>query len=264
MTERLLAGLARHHLLLTACCLWSGLMLIGISVTRPDVVPAFASYASVAEKKTAFFDYMRTYAEQVNQRVRADRTRLLAVTEKYAEDGTVPWLDRFFLTRLEALYLPAEIHPNADSADSADSTERTEERLNILLRRVDVVPISLALVQAAKESGWGTSRFAQRGYNFFGHQCFDVGCGFKPKRRATGRRHEVARFPDTENSVRAYVHNLNTHPRYQKFRQMRAAARARQEPLSGVALAAGLLSYSERGQAYVDEVQNMIRANDLE
>lgn len=106
-----------------------------------------------------------------------------------------------------------------------------------LLRRVDVVPPSLALAQAALKSGWGTSRGAQQGHSMFGHMAVSS----DPARSA------LRQFDSMTEAISAYVHNLNTHRAYAAFRDARARQRARDVPADGHALAGALLRYSERG-----------------
>lgn len=133
-----------------------------------------------------------------------------------------------------------------------------------LLRRVDIVPPSLALAQAANESAWGTSRFAREGNNLFGQWCYTPGCGLVPMRRELGGRHEVKRFDWPYDSVASYVHNLNTHPAYRGFRQTRESLQDESQTLSGLALLDGLRSYSERGPEYLTAIRNIIVKNDLQ
>jgi Bax protein len=123
-----------------------------------------------------------------------------------------------------------------------------------LLRRVDVVPPSLALAQAALESGWGTSRGAQKAHSMFGH----MSVAPDPARSVL---RQFERMPD---AVAAYVHNLNTHRAYAPFRETRARQRARNLPADGHALAGALLRYSERGDSYVRDVRALIRTNRLD
>ena len=132
-----------------------------------------------------------------------------------------------------------------------------------LLRRVDVVPPSLALAQAANESAWGTSRFARDGNNYFGQWCFEQGCGLVPKRRDEGRAHEVATFSSPVESVERYMANLNTHDAYRPLRERREQLRESEAPITGIQLAAGLEKYSERGEEYIAELRSMIRFNNL-
>ena len=252
LRRKFAAWISQNHLMLTSMGLFAGLLVMAIAVLRTEPVPDFSAHQETASKKQAFFTYIDTYAAQVSAQVMRDRQRLKALRNDM-QGESLSWLERLSLVRISAQYLT----PNAEF-------ENDRARLQELLLRVDDVPRSLVLVQAAKESGWGTSRFAREGFNFFGHQCFNPGCGFTPRRRTKGRTHEVARFESTGDSVRAFVHNLNTHPRYAEFRKQRSALRASGQPLSGMTLAAGLIGYSERGQAYVDEIRQMIRHNELE
>jgi Bax protein len=126
-----------------------------------------------------------------------------------------------------------------------------------------MIPASLALAQAANESAWGTSRFAQDGNNFFGQWCYSDGCGIIPSRRRQGDIHEVRRFDTVKDSVQAYIHNLNTFPSYQMLRRIRQQLRQQNRNLDGASLADGLESYSERGLDYIEELQTMIYSNNL-
>jgi len=130
-----------------------------------------------------------------------------------------------------------------------------------LLKRVDVVPLELALAQAANESAWGTSRFSRQGNNFFGQWCFSKGCGMVPMRRNSGATHEVKVFATAGESVRAYIHNLNTTGVYRPLRGIRLHLRRGKQPLDAMLLASGLFGYSERGAAYVKSIRKIIRRN---
>jgi len=183
-----------------------------------------------------------------NARVLRDRSRLVTIAAA-DEPG---WRDRRWLRSLGERY---RLDPESLSSDQLLAT---------LLLRVDAVPMSLALAQAAKESGWGTSRFARRGRNLFGQWCYTPGCGIVPRSRGEEATHEVRAFSTASESVQSYIRNINTHPAYLDFRRARAGLRARQAPLSGLVLAEQLESYSERGRAYVNEIKQLIRFNDLE
>jgi len=130
-----------------------------------------------------------------------------------------------------------------------------------LLTRVDIIPLEMALVQAANESAWGQSRFAKQGNNYFGQWCYQKDCGMIPRQRAAGAKHEVRRFDNMRQSVRAYLHNINTSPAYAEFRSIRHSMRVQSKPLDVHVLVVGLKSYSERGMAYVRIIQDMIRSN---
>ncbi|SIS59519.1 glucosaminidase domain-containing protein [Insolitispirillum peregrinum] len=132
-----------------------------------------------------------------------------------------------------------------------------------LLTRLDVVPPSLALAQAAEESGWGTSRFARTGNALFGQWTWNRSKGMTPQDAAPGTSHAVKSFPSLLLAVKAYAHNLNTHRAYAPFRQERAAVRERGEAVRGYTLANTLHRYSERGTAYVDTLHDLMRGNNL-
>ncbi|WP_394129680.1 glucosaminidase domain-containing protein [Shewanella maritima] len=143
------------------------------------------------------------------------------------------------------------------------NTLSTEQREQLLLR-VDIIPPSLVLAQGAEESGWGTSRFTLEGNAFFGQWDFS-GNGMVPQqqRKELGN-YGIARFDSPLDSVRGYLINLNTNNAYRELREYRAELRLENQPITGIALANTLLRYSERGQAYVDGIQSMIRFNNLE
>ena len=128
-----------------------------------------------------------------------------------------------------------------------------------LLNKVNVIPPSLALAQAANESAWGTSRFAQKANNLFGEWCFNQGCGIIPNSRPEGEKYEVQKFKSVKNSIMSYMHNLNSHPAYSSLRKIR-----NEVGVDGIEMAKGLESYSARGDEYIKELQSMIRYNNLE
>lgn len=209
--------------------------------------PNFGSYTRVDEKKKAFVAFMKPGINYINGLIESARGRLIEL-----EKGKTPTKDdeAFLLWIAELFNLPLP-------ETGVDKTWYQEA-----LKRVDIIPVDLVLTQAAKESGWGTSRFAREGNNYFGQWCYTPGCGIVPSTRSQGKSHEVAVFKDTYQSIRAYFLNVNRNRAYAQLRDIRAELRNEGKPISGVALASGLKSYSERGQAYVDEVQSMIRYNE--
>jgi len=131
-----------------------------------------------------------------------------------------------------------------------------------ILMRADYIPVSLALAQAAIESGWGTSRFARQGNALFGQWAWQASAGIKPA-EASNSRAVVRSFPNLFGSVRAYMHNLNTHPTYANFRERRHMLRGHKRADTGLQLANYMDSYAEIGSAYVDKLQALIRSNDF-
>lgn len=202
----------------------------------------------IAARKQAFFDFLRPIVVHHNDRIREERAFLMSL-DIAEEPG---WWQRRRFAELAVRY----------AVDR--SALGHAEALTLLRRRVDVIPPSLVLIQAAKESGWGRSRFAREGNALFGEWCFSEGCGMVPKRRSAGRRHEVRSFDSVHDAVASYMDNINSHRGYRDLRVARAAMRDDGEKLSGLRLAEHLLRYSERGDVYVNEIRNMIIANGLE
>ena len=134
--------------------------------------------------------------------------------------------------------------------------------LSILKIRMDEVPVSLALAQAAKETGWGTSRFAQEGNALFGQWTWS-GDGLKPKDSDKNEGHKVMKFNVLQASVRAYQRNLNTHSTYKDFRRARAELRDQEKDLDSVILSQYLKEYAETGDKYVEVLQKIIKQNNL-
>ena len=134
--------------------------------------------------------------------------------------------------------------------------------LSVLKIRMDEIPTSLAIAQAAKETGWGTSRFAQEGNALFGQWTWS-GEGLKPKDAEKGKGHKVMKFNVLQASVRAYQRNLNTHSSYKDFRKARAQFRDLKKPLDSLELSKYLNKYAETGNQYVEVLQKIILQNKL-
>jgi Bax protein len=132
---------------------------------------------------------------------------------------------------------------------------------NELLSKVDIIPPSLALAQAANESAWGKSRFATEANNLFGIWTYDASKGIVPQQRSSGKKHLVRKFNHVGDSIVYYIHTLNSHPAYQKLRELRQQLRLQQKPIDGHALASGLEHYSARGNQYIESIRKLIRQN---
>lgn len=218
-------------------------------IALPKKVPDFSSIQSIKEKKRAFFNYLKPEIVRQNALILQERSWLLAM--RYELSLSPDSLNEFELSKLSELGMEYRV----------ETATWNEEAIDKLLMKVDIIPTALILVQAANESAWGTSRFAQDGYNFFGLWCFRKGCGFVPRFRDDDAAHEVAKFSSLEQGVKTYINNLNRHPAYNELRLIRAQLRQSHQPIEAKALAEGLLKYSERGQAYVDEIVAMININ---
>ena len=134
--------------------------------------------------------------------------------------------------------------------------------LSILKIRMDQIPVSLAIAQAAKETGWGTSRFALEGNALFGQWTWS-GEGLKPKESEKNEGHKVMKFNVLQASVRAYQRNLNTHSSYKEFRYARAKLRDQGRDLDSLILSEYLDEYAETGEKYVEVLQKIIEQNNL-
>jgi len=131
-----------------------------------------------------------------------------------------------------------------------------------LLIRVDIIPTSIALAQAAKESGWGTSRFALEGNAIFGQWTWS-GQGIAPLDRASNKNHKILKFPILRASVKAYQNNLNTHKSYTSFRNKRSSMREKDKYISGLELTSTLKNYAQTGSEYIKILNQIIRQNRL-
>ena len=216
-----------------------------------EAPPDFAAIDETKARKRAFFSYFKPLVDHINTTISMDRKLVLNLRAEFDGEGQLSEKQATALNNL------------ADRYEVAATPEKSVIFAQLLLR-VNQVPVSLALAQAANESAWGTSRFAVKGNNYFGQWCFSAGCGLVPANRNAGARHEVQVFDSPMASVRAYIHNINTFDAYSEFRQVRSAMAASGKPLSGLELATTLGKYSERGEDYIAEIQAMIRVNALE
>lgn len=209
------------------------------------------SIGRISEKKRLFFLSLLPMVLLANDDIRDQRQKLQDLLETYNQVG--------FLTPDET----DQLHDlKEDYGVKGDVLEDADLRRK-LLARVDVIPPSLVLAQAATESAYGTSRFARRANNLFGEWTFIPGTGLVPADRPEGATYEVRRFPSVAASLKSYMKNINTHWAYRDFRRKRAQLRAAGKPLRGIDLAEGLERYSTRGPDYVNELRQIIRRNRL-
>ena len=128
--------------------------------------------------------------------------------------------------------------------------------------RMDIIPVSVAIAQAANESGWGTSRFALEGNALFGQWTWSKK-GISPKNKDPDQSHKILQFQILKASVRAYKNNLNTHNAYQEFREARAKLRQNEDRIDGLELAKYLKNYAAIGEKYVAIIEGIIENNSL-
>jgi len=212
-----------------------------------DRIPAdLADMRSASERKQVFIKMMLPLVLAANERILADRREIRALRDRVGgRPAALSPSERAWLERKCRRY----------GLDDPD--------FDALLRRVDMIPPSLALAQAAEESGWGTSRFVREGNALFGQRTFKRGAGLVPERREDGQRHEVRVFSRLLDSIMSYMTNLNSHAAYREFRLSRERQRSVLGRLDGWALAGTLTRYSERGEDYVRTIRSIIEANGL-
>ena len=195
---------------------------------------------NVKKRKELFIQIVLPLIIQENNNIRLDRKTLFIIINK--SNNTV--LEKNWLEKKYKQY----------GVNSRD--------LSTLKIRMDVIPTSLAIAQAAKETGWGTSRFAQEGNALFGQWTWS-GEGLKPKDAEKGKGHKVMKFNVLQASVRAYQRNLNTHSSYKDFRKARAEFRDSDKPLDSLELSKYLNKYAETGNEYVKVLKEIITQNKL-
>ena len=191
-------------------------------------------------KKETFIKIVLPLVVAENERILADKNKLAKISNKK------------FTTDLEKQWLRQKL------------LEYKVKKGNIkeLSVRMDIIPTSIALAQAAKESGWGTSRFALEGNAIFGQWTWS-GNGIAPLDRESNKNHKILKFPILRASVKAYQNNLNTHKSYLKFREKRAKMREKKAKIKGLELTETLKNYAQTGSEYTKILNQIIKQNRL-
>ena len=195
---------------------------------------------TIKAKKETFLQIVLPLVVAENEKIETDRNYLLKVIRDNDSDEKLQWLKRKF-----------------------KEYKVKDGDINELIEKVDIVPTSIALAQAAKESGWGTSRFALEGNAIFGQWTWD-GVGIEPLDKSDDQGHKILKFPILRASVKAYITNLNTHPSYKNFREKRLMLRQSNKALSGIDLIHELENYAETGKEYTRILEQIIEQNDLQ
>ena len=191
-------------------------------------------------KKETFIKIILPLIVAENEKILADRKKLTIVSnKKYTTDLEKQWIRQKLL-----------------------EYKVKKGDLNELLIRMDIIPTSIALAQAAKESGWGTSRFALEGNAIFGQWTWS-GQGIAPLDRDSNKKHKILKFPILRASVKAYQNNLNTHKSYLKFREKRSILRGKNKKIVGLELTDTLNNYAQTGSEYTDTLNQIIKQNRL-
>ena len=213
-------------------------------LVKPVALDSFPREIKMIEntkkRKEFFIQIVLPLILQENNNIKLDRNRLFSIINKSNNTALEKkWLDK----KYKQYGIPSK-------------------DLSILKIRMDEIPVSLALAQSAKETGWGTSRFAQEGNALFGQWTWS-GEGLKPKEADENKGHKVMKFNVLQASVRAYQRNLNTHSTYREFRLARAKLRDAGKPLDSIILSEYLDEYAETGDKYVEILKQIINQNNL-
>jgi len=203
------------------------------------------------ERKKLFFLSLLPMALMINEEIELQRQQIETIFRKVEGGWQLTPADRELLESLAAWYRVR--------GDLLTDREARKE----LFERVDIIPPSLLLAQAANESAYGTSRFALVANNLFGEWTFIPGTGLIPEDRPEGSSYEVRTFPSVMDSLKSYVRNLNSHWAYRALRNKRARLRQEGKPVTGLDLVEELELYSTRRQEYVTEIRDIINFNRL-
>ena len=192
------------------------------------------------KRKNLFIQIILPLIIEENNRIKLDRKKLFTILNKnHNSNSENKWLNQKF-----------------------EQYGVLNKDLSTLKVRMDTIPVSLVIAQAAKETGWGTSRFALEGNALFGQWTWS-GEGIKPADADNDATHKVMKFKILKSSIRAYQRNLNTHSGYKEFRMARAELRDNGRNLNGIILATYLDKYAETGKEYVKIIKQIIKQNNL-
>jgi uncharacterized FlgJ-related protein len=202
-------------------------------------------------KKQLFFRGLAPLVLHANELILKDRTRLKKIRSSFQENSMSEF-DTIWTMKIAELYKV-----------NTDEGQITEAMFDELWEKVDIIPPSMALAQSATESGWGTSRFAAAGNAMYGQWAWGENA-MKPEEQRKGLgNYGVAAFGSLQESVSAYMLNLNTHNAYADLRSKRAELQKNGKKITGPVLAETLIRYSERGESYVKEIKSMMEYNRL-
>ena len=214
--------------------------IINIGNQIPRLPTELKHIQSVKKRKELFIQIVLPLIIEENARIKFDRKKLFVILNKNNN------------SKLEREWLKEKFKQYGVKNND----------LSTLKIRMDEIPVSLAIAQAAKETGWGSSRFAQEGNALFGQWTWS-GEGIRPAAIDKGAKHKVAKFKILKASVKAYQRNLNTHPSYKSFRKERAIQRDNDGKLNSLELVKYLDKYAETGVEYTKILKKIIRQNSL-
>jgi len=203
-------------------------------------------------KKRLFFRTLAPLILRSNELIMIDRDRLNTLRSSLMKSDALSEEEKSWILTLAKVY-KVTVKDDEVSVTLADE----------LWKKVDIVPVSLALAQAAEESGWGTSRFAALGNAVYGQWSWGSDAIIPEKQRKEKGNYGIASFETLQQSISAYMLNLNTHNAYSSLRDKRAELRTKNEEITGYILAGQLNKYSERGEEYVKSLRGLMEYNQL-
>jgi Bax protein len=213
-------------------------------------VPGEIHDADAREKKRLFIDTVLPLVLMENEETEMKREQMLGMFQRVEQGEQLSAAEQAWLRELAQQYRVKE-----------DPISSAEGRLK-LRRRVDLVPVDLALAQAALESGWGSSHSARHDHDLFGMVAFVPAHISRAAKKA--KRERAPKFASLRESVRTYMLTLNSHSAYDRFRSIRIKLRTEHKPLKGMQMADGLSKYSTRGKRYVSKLRSVIHEHGLE
>ena len=195
---------------------------------------------SVTQKKETFLKILLPLVVAENENILKDRRYLIKILKQNQSEKNTNWINKKY-----------------------KEYRVSKKNIDELIEKIDIIPTSIALAQAAKESGWGTSRFALEGNAIFGQWTWN-GAGIEPLDKTEGQNHKILKFPLLRASVKAYITNLNTHSGYKNFRKKRLELRNENKNLSGLDLIHELENYAQTGKEYTRILEKIIKQNNLD
>ena len=195
---------------------------------------------SVTQKKETFLQILLPLVVAENETILKNRKYLFKILKKNQSVENTNWINKKY-----------------------KKYKVSKKNVDELIEKMDIVPTSIALAQAAKESGWGTSRFALEGNAIYGQWTWN-GDGIEPLEKTKNKSHQILKFPLLRASVKAYINNLNSHNGYKSFRKKRLQLRNENKNLSGLDLIHELDNYAQTGKEYTKILEKIIKQNDLD
>ena len=195
---------------------------------------------NIKKKTETFLQILLPLIVAENEKIKKDRKYLFKIIKENESEESRRWLNKKY-----------------------KAYKVSDKNIQKLIEKIDIIPTSIALAQAAKESGWGTSRFALEGNAIYGQWTWN-GDGIEPLEKTKDQNHKILKFPLLRASVKAYINNLNTHNGYKRFRAKRAKIRKQNKKLVGVELIHELNNYAQTGKEYTKILEQIINQNDLD